>query len=116
MGEMKGPFGVYRGDMQFVTDLLHRSGQSKCQAPDNVQPAPQVPDPEIQAQIDTIRAGHELTHCSMKRQVEFAENKYVRSQQDLRANCLRARNAEKRVKELKVEIVERESSKARGDP
>ena len=102
--------------MHFVTDLLHRSGQSKYQAPNNIQPAPQVPDPEIQAQIDTIRAGHELTYRSMKRRVEFMESKYERSQQDLRANRLRTRNVEKRVKELEAEIVERESSKARGDP
>ena len=52
----------------------------------------------------------------MKCRVEFAESKYVRSQQDLRANRLRARNAEKRVKELEADIVERESSEAREDP
>ena len=103
VGEMEGRFGVYRGDMQFVTDLLHRSGQSEYQAPNNIQPAPQVPDPEIQAQIDTIRASHELTYRSMKRRVEIAESKYEKSQQDLRANRLRARNAEKKVRELEAE-------------
>ena len=113
VGEMEGRFGVYRGDMHFVTDLLHRSGRSKYQAPNNIQPAPQVPDPESQAQIDTIRAGHELTYRSMKRRVESAESKYERSQQDLRANRLRARNAEKRVRELEANIV---SSEARRDP
>ena len=39
----------------------------------------------------------------MKRRVEIAESKYEKSQQELRANRLRARNAEKKVRELEAE-------------
>ena len=62
---MEGRFGEHRGDMQFVTDLLHRSGQSGYTAPTNTQPAPQVLDPESQAQIAALRASHELTYRAM---------------------------------------------------
>ena len=76
VGEMEGRFGDHRGDMQFVADLLHRSGQSEYRALTNTQPALQVPDPESQAQIAALRASHELTYHVMERQAKTIGKKY----------------------------------------
>ena len=88
MGEMEGRFGDHRGDMQFVIDLLHRSGQSEYRAPTNTQPTPQVPDLESQAQIATLRANHELNYRFMERQAKTVGRKYEELQKELRANRL----------------------------
>ena len=112
-GETEGRCGDHRGDMQFVTDLLHKSGQLNYRASDNIQPTPQVPDPESQAQIDSMRASHELIYRSMERQVKAIENKYGESKKELRASRLWARNAEKQARKLEVEISRMRSKRTR---
>ena len=113
VGEMERRCGDHRGDMQFITDLLHKSEQLIYRAPDNIQLVPQVPNPECQAQIDSMRASHELIYRSMERQVKTIENKYGESKKELRASRLRARNAEKQARKLEAEISRMRSKRTR---